>query len=61
MSCGHVICTQCYQNDGYLPPPKRCPWCRVETPDVRGLFFSGGYKEKYAKYKEKYILLKNQL
>ena len=62
MPCGHVICTRCYQNDGYLPPPKHCPWCReAPAPDVRNLFFSGGYKEKYLKYKEKYIQLKNQL
>ena len=62
MPCGHTICTQCYKNDGLVPPPKNCPWCReTPAPDIRGLFFVGGYKEKYLKYKDKYIQLKNKL
>lgn len=53
--CGHLLCLNCYNS---LELPKRCPSCRTNIID-KGRIHYGGYKEKYLKYKTKYIKLKN--
>ena len=63
MPCGHPTCRSCYnkirpsggENEQVV---KRCPWCRVPAPSVNPLFLNGGYKQKYLKYKNKYLELK---
>jgi hypothetical protein len=55
--CGHLLCNACFN---LLPVPKQCPICRRDVIDDQHIFY-GGAKEKYLKYKSKYLALKNKL
>jgi hypothetical protein len=48
-----------------MNPKPKCPFCRVpiDPNKMNPLFIGGGsnYKEKYLKYKNKYLQLKSQL
>jgi hypothetical protein len=52
--CGHLLCLNCYNS----LVPKICPLCRHNINDKSRILY-GGYKEKYLKYKHKYLELKN--
>ncbi len=61
MPCHHTICNTCFES---TRPPKKCPICNTRTTDVYPLVLGGSketYKEKYLKYKSKYLQLKNIL
>jgi hypothetical protein len=59
LPCGHLICSDCedkLQN-------KECPMCRKTFDTTQKVFIGGSkdnYKNKYLKYKQKYLFLKNQ-
>ena len=52
--CGHLLCNICYDR---LETPK-CPKCKQNVTSGERIYF-GGYKDKYLKYKHKYLQLKN--
>jgi sacsin len=60
--CGHTLCNECttiynYNTGSY------CPICNREIENIQKIFYGGGsnYKEKYLKYKNKYLQLKSLL
>jgi len=62
MECGHGICRPCYLTHVRSTQERNlelnCPWCNGPITAVKNLFLAGGYKQKYLKYKKKYLELK---
>ena len=62
MECGHGICRPCYlahvRSTQERNQELNCPWCNRPITAVKNLFLAGGYKQKYLKYKKKYLELK---
>ena len=51
LNCGHLLCSICTET------LTTCPLCRAPITS----FLIGGYRQKYLKYKAKYLELKNSL
>jgi hypothetical protein len=58
LSCGHTFHKHCIGS--WLQSHQDCPICREPVRSNKALFL-GGYQDKYLKYKNKYINLKNNL
>jgi hypothetical protein len=58
LSCGHTYHKHCIGS--WLQSHQDCPICREPVTSNKALFL-GGYQDKYLKYKNKYINLKNNL
>jgi len=58
-NCGHSICSDCNSK----LPKRECPFCRKPITSIGPLYIGGNgnkndYKQKYLKYKNKYLELK---
>ena len=59
LNCGHLLCAEDTEALRATPNPL-CPICRVPITSAQKIFY-GGYRQKYLKYKAKYLELKNSL
>lgn len=54
LNCGHLLCSIC------TATLRTCPLCRAPITSAAQVL-TGGYRQKYLKYKAKYLELKNSL
>jgi len=59
LNCGHLFCAEDITLIRARPDPK-CPLCQTSITSAQRIFY-GGYRQKYLKYKAKYLELKNNL
>ena len=59
LNCGHLFCAEDTTAIRAAPNPK-CPLCQTPITSAQKIFY-GGYRQKYLKYKAKYLELKNSL
>jgi hypothetical protein len=59
LNCGHLFCAEDTTAIRSAPNPK-CPLCQTPITSAQRIFY-GGYRQKYLKYKAKYLELKNNL
>ena len=59
LNCGHLFCAEDTTLIRARPDPK-CPLCQTPITSAQKIFY-GGYRQKYLKYKAKYLELKNNL
>ena len=59
LNCGHLFCAEDTAAIKAAPNPK-CPLCQTPITSDQKIFY-GGYRQKYLKYKAKYLELKNSL
>jgi alpha-tubulin suppressor-like RCC1 family protein len=59
LNCGHLFCAEDTTVIRAAPNPK-CPLCQTPITSAQKIFY-GGYRQKYLKYKAKYLELKNSL
>jgi len=57
LPCGHTFHNHCITES--RKTSNKCPLCNIPATNVGNIFLGGNYKEKYLKYKNKYIALKN--
>ena len=59
--CGHLLCSTCFNILITRPISQQiCPKCRTPIVKSDRIFYGGDYKNKYLKYKAKYISIKKR-